>query len=390
MTLVPLDVLLVLIAVASLIAGFQTGLVARVAAWGAGLLGILAAVHLTPVVLARLPDVEPTLRLAAVAGLGLVVLLTATALGAALGRRWHRGIRRHGLIGGIDRIAGAVSGVAVLALLVWLLAPVAANVPGLVAQQARDSTLIATLERLAPPPPDAVAAARRLVDTSGFPAVLADLEPSPELGPPPDHLPIPGARLTLAAASTVRIESRGCNRTMSGTGFVVAPGQVVTNAHVVAGGTTLIAHRDDLVRFDAELVSFDGVADLALLTVPGLDRPALPLAVPELGAEGAVIGHPSGQRQQRIAPARIDRQRRAIGRDIHDLRPAERDILVLAADLQRGDSGSAVLDADGAVVGVVFAISPDRPATAFALDRTELDGFLAGPPQRREADRCLA
>ena len=53
-------------------------------------------------------------------------------------------------------------------------------------------------------------------------------------------------------------------------------------------------------------------------------------------------------------------------------------MLVLAADLQPGDSGSALIDPDGDVVGVVFAIALDRPGVAYALAMSELEAVLAG------------
>ena len=53
-------------------------------------------------------------------------------------------------------------------------------------------------------------------------------------------------------------------------------------------------------------------------------------------------------------------------------------MLILAADLEPGDSGSALIDPDGDVVGVVFAIALDRPGVAYALAMSELDAVLAG------------
>ena len=55
------------------------------------------------------------------------------------------------------------------------------------------------------------------------------------------------------------------------------------------------------------------------------------------------------------------------------------EILILAADVRRGDSGSAVVDPSGRVVGVLFAVAPDRPATAYALDVAELRRLLDDP-----------
>ena len=66
----------------------------------------------------------------------------------------------------------------------------------------------------------------------------------------------------------------------------------------------------------------------------------------------------------------------ALGRDIYGRGVASREILILAADVRRGDSGSAVVDPSGRVVGVLFAIAPDRPATAYALDADELRRLL--------------
>ena len=53
-------------------------------------------------------------------------------------------------------------------------------------------------------------------------------------------------------------------------------------------------------------------------------------------------------------------------------------VLILAAALRPGDSGAALIDPSGAVVGVAFAIAPDKPGVAYALDRIELEAVLSG------------
>jgi S1-C subfamily serine protease len=63
----------------------------------------------------------------------------------------------------------------------------------------------------------------------------------------------------------------------------------------------------------------------------------------------------------------------------------------LAADLHPGDSGGPLVDPAGAVVGVAFAIAPDRPGTAYALTSKELDAALAAPRLAAAATgACLA
>jgi S1-C subfamily serine protease len=65
-------------------------------------------------------------------------------------------------------------------------------------------------------------------------------------------------------------------------------------------------------------------------------------------------------------------------------------VLILAAALRPGDSGSALIDRRGAVVGIAFAIAPDRPTVAYALQVEELGPVLAGDLSRRvDTGPCL-
>ena len=101
----------------------------------------------------------------------------------------------------------------------------------------------------------------------------------------------------------------------------------------------------------------------------------------QTGVRGAVFGHPGGGPLE-ASPFRVDRRIRAVGRDIYGAARTERDVLVLAADLEPGDSGSALVSPDGDVVGVAFAIAPDRPGVAYALTPAEVRAALARVPCR--------
>src|SRR5205823_1752735 len=100
----------------------------------------------------------------------------------------------------------------------------------------QSSAIVRALEETLPRPPSVLSEARGLLDRFGFPQVFADLPPLPA---GPVHTPggpVVHAIVAKAAASTVRIEGHACrNLIEEGSGFVVAPGYVVTNAHVVAG-----------------------------------------------------------------------------------------------------------------------------------------------------------
>jgi len=78
----------------------------------------------------------------------------------------------------------------------------------------------------------------------------------------------------------------------------------------------------------------------------------------------------------RIAPFSVARELRATGRDIYATSTTERDVLELASALQPGDSGSALVDPGGRVVGVAFAVAKDRPGVAYALATTEVRAVL--------------
>ena len=72
-----------------------------------------------------------------------------------------------------------------------------------------------------------------------------------------------------AIASTARIASTGCGEgQVVGSGFFVSPTDVVTNAHVVAGGDDTTVTIGGAVHH-AVVVAFDPDADLALLQRPG-------------------------------------------------------------------------------------------------------------------------
>jgi V8-like Glu-specific endopeptidase len=71
----------------------------------------------------------------------------------------------------------------------------------------------------------------------------------------------------------------------------------------------------------------------------------------------------------------------AHGRDLHDSVDTTRKVWFAAAKLQTGDSGAPVIDNNGSVVAVIFAVAPpgssEYGGTAYALDRSEVAAFMA-------------
>jgi S1-C subfamily serine protease len=278
----------------------------------------------------------------------------------------------------VDRLAGAAVGVVGVLLVLWLLLPVLIDVPGGVAEQARRSQVAQRLDESLPDAPDSMQALRSFMGEENYPQVFNALRPTPDLGPPPAASGLDTATVVKTSRSVVKVEGLACSRVQDGTGFVVDTDLVATNAHVVAGEPETEVVRDDGSRAPATVVAFEPERDIALLRVRSMGRPPLPLGESSLGATGGVFGHPGGG-PLRIAPFAVASELRATGRDIYGTSLTTRDILELRSGLRPGDSGSPLVDPAGTVVGVAFAIAPDKPDVAYALAMSELRAVLDGP-----------
>jgi S1-C subfamily serine protease len=352
-------------------------------------LGVTIGSLVLPPILRSLQDASPPQLLFVTVGVLLGTAFLGQALGLLVGARLQATLPG-ATVRSADRAAGGVAGVLGVLVGIWVLLPLMADVPGWWARQARSSAVAAWVDERFPDPPDTVNTLRRLVGEDQFPRVFDALERSPDVGPPPTSSNIPQAVVDAVVPSTVKVEGVACRRIQEGSGFVVGDGLVVTNAHVVAGEAETIVQRSDGSTVRARVVAFDPNRDLAVLAAPDLDRPALTRDAIDQGGVGAAFGHPGGG-PLRAAPFSVGEKVTATGTDIYDRNRTTRQVLVLAADLQPGDSGSALIDPDGDVVGVVFAIALDRPGVAYALDMPELEAVLAGELSRPvDTGPCLA
>ena len=371
-----LDLALLVVMVSATVGGYRLGLIAGGTAWVLLVQALVVATLVIPAFSGRLAEVD--------AGLALMVAVAFFALcgfgghyaGLRMGTVLRRRLAPYADLRA-DRPAGAVGGPVAVLLAVWLLVvPTLERVSGGASGVLGGSAVVGLLEVVLPDPPDSSPVVRRLAGPAASPQVFDGLIPSLETGPPPTESGLPPDVAARVSASTVRVEGDACLSEREGSGFAVSPDVVVTNAHVVAGQRRTTVTRPDGRRLSAVVVLFDTYRDLALLRVPGLGQPPLSLAEGQVGATGAVFGHPGGQAALRVAPASIRQRLDALGRDLYGTRLVRRRVFVLAARLEPGDSGAALVDPAGRVVGIAFAVSPDSAERAYALSTSELRPLL--------------
>jgi len=373
------DILLLGAIFLAVFGGYRLGFITRVVSWIGLAIGLALGVWLLPKFLNQLGSANHGLVLVLSVGLLLVGASLGQALGFVVGGRLSPR-RRDGAFGILDRTLGAIAGLAGVVVILWLVIPVFAASPGWLSTQTSNSWIARTVDNSLPPAPDAMQALRAVIGDGSFPDVFDALRPSPNLGTPPASTGLTLETAAAVARSVVKVEGPACNKLQDGSGFVLRDGLIATNAHVIAGERTTTIIRDDGRRFEGSVVAFDPARDLAIVRVSAFDRPPLVLGTDSngsaAGTTGGVFGHPGGE-PLRIAPFKVARVINATGRDIYGSNRTERKVLELAASLRPGDSGSALTNPQGVVVGVAFAIARDVENVAYALAPSELQAVLA-------------
>ncbi len=260
------------------------------------------------------------------------------------------------------------------------------------AQPVASSVVLRTISAVTPPPVQtALAQLRSTVLTSGIPQLRE------ALGGLPDKAVVPGvdtgtAALTRAARSVVKVTGTAyaCGQDQSGSGFVIAPDRVLTNAHVLAGVRSPVVLRDDGTALVGKVTYFDPTADLAVVAVPGLGRPALPIdATPAVGTTGVIDGFPfggpftsGGAKVLQVGETRVP--------DVEGSGTSVRSLATVAADVEQGNSGGPLLSAAGHVLGIVFAKSSTTADIGYAMTPAQFAhgrGACGVVPHRRLVGR---
>jgi S1-C subfamily serine protease len=382
--LTPIDWVIVAFCAAMAVWGYHQGLIIGALSMLGFAVGAFAGSRLAPALLEEgsKSPYAPLVTLLGALLLGGIAALGMEGIGRGLHRKWIR--KRASLA--IDGAGGAMLFAALGLAVAWLFGAVALNTPGLtdVRKSVQRSEILSRLNA-AFPPAGVIKVLNRIDPTPTVRGPEADVKaPSPEIADDPE--------VAAASTSVVRVLGTACGLGVSGSGWVAGEGLVVTNAHVVAGQDDTTVEADDGTELDAQAVHYDTRNDLALLSVPGLSRPALTLADrAERGADAAVLGYPENG-PYAVAAARIGTTADVTSQDSYGQGPVRRKMTAFRGDVRHGNSGGPVVDRDGRVQTTVFAASTggNGPPSGLGVPNAIVERALEGSQEPVGTGPCAA
>jgi S1-C subfamily serine protease len=378
----PLDFGILLFTLALGLWGYKQGLIVGVMTLVGFAAGAALGSHIAPLVLSGGSESPYAPLFAAVGALlaGALVAVTLETMALGLRERLIRNRHLHRADG-----AGGAALVACVALgVVWVFGAVALHAPGTAELRGdvQRSLILRSLNELLPPSGPVLNALNR-VDPA--PSIVGPVTPVA----PPDRGIVRDPDVERASRSVVRVIGTACGLGVEGSGWIAAPGIVVTNAHVVAGEDDTTVTTKSGASLDATPVLYEPENDLALLAI---DTPLPPLPLSphaERGTSGAVLGYPENG-PYHAAPARFGETRDVISEDSYGRGPLRRSIANLRGSVRSGNSGGPLVDGSGRVLGTVFATTTGGAPGGFAIPDDLVEAALAKVKGGVDTGPCTA
>ena len=375
------------------ISGWRSGALGSLLSFIGVVLGAVAGVLLAPHVIPHVSGDRT--KLFATLFLILALVVIGEIAGVVLGRA-VRGTIRNPVFRVLDSAVGVSLMLVAVLVASWLLGSLltSSDQPNLAAA-VKNSRVLTEVDKVAPDwlrsVPNRLSA---LLDTSGLPDVLEPFGRTPIVNvDAPDAALATDPVVTTSRPSVVKIRgvAPSCQKVLEGSGFVVAPNRVMSNAHVVAGADSVTIEADGKT-YDAGVVSYDPNADISILDVPNL--PITPLQFAEQpapkGTDAVVMGYPGGG-DFLATPARVREIIELNGPDIYRTTNVTREVYTVRGTVRQGNSGGPMINRSGKVLGVVFGAAVDDADTGFVLTAKEVEHQLAkiGNTQRVATGICI-
>ena len=373
-----LDLILLVVIAAFAVSGYRQGFIVGVLSFVGFVGGALLGAEFGPSISHALvggqtqQDVVAVVLLVSFAVIGQFI---ASSIGAAMRSTvtWRSAAV-------LDSVGGSVVSIVSVLLIAWVVGSVLSQSPyPVVDQQVNNSLILQVLDRGMPSPAKTAFSdfRRLLTSNSTYAEVFSGIGEERILAipaPNPAVLDSPGFLAARNRVVKVQGIAPSCQRSIEGSGFVISPQHVLTNAHVVAGVTerqTVTTGSGQVLS--ATVVFYDPQVDIAVLYVPGLDLAPLSFAGPAgAGAEAVVAGYPLDSPSLVTVPARIGGAQDAQGLNIYQTTTVTRQIYEVRAQVEAGNSGGPLLSPAGTVDGVVFAAAVGVSDTGFALTAAEV------------------
>jgi S1-C subfamily serine protease len=374
-----LDFGIILLCLVAVFRGTDIGLVQQVFSTVGffGGLFIGALIEPSTVRLVHTSTSRSLVTLATTLGCAMIFLIIGEYIGAVLKNRIQKW-----KIDRLDKVLGAVLSIVTILFAVWLSSAIISSLQAINFQATiKDSAIVTELNAALPPAPTVIADLGRLIDPNGFPQVFLNGEPNPNSKAPLPQLGNFQAFVNIDKASVVKVQGVGCGGVVEGSGFIVSPETILTNAHVVAGVNKPYV-LDSNGQHSGRAIWFDPNLDLAILHVSGLTGSPLDINTDHIkqNTPAVALGYPGGG-SFTAQPAVVLNTFTAEGRNIYNNGRTERDVYELSAHIIPGNSGGPLITADGRVIGVVFAESTSYNDVGYALTMpqivTEINQALA-------------
>lgn len=373
-----LDIVIIGVALIAAISGWRSGALGSLMSFIGVVLGAIAGVMLAPHIVSHVDSPRAKLFTALLLILALVVI--GEVAGVVLGRA-VRGSIRSNPVRLADSLIGVGLQLVVVLIAAWLLgSPLTTSNQTSLASAARGSKVITEVDKYAPDwlrsVPKRMSA---LLSTSGLPEVLDPMRtPVPSVDAPDATL---ADSLVVAKSRPSVVKIRGvatsCQKVLEGTGFVIAPNRVMSNAHVVAGSDSVTVEAEGQT-YDATVVAYDPDADISILDVPNLAQQPLVFAEQpaKTGTDAVVLGFPGGG-DFVATPARVREIIELSGPDIYKTKTVNREVYTIRGTVRQGNSGGPMINRAGQVIGVVFGAGVDDNDTGFVMTTDEVSRQLA-------------
>ncbi|MGH3491711.1 MAG: MarP family serine protease [Sciscionella sp.] len=379
------DLVVILLAVVVALIGARQGFIVALPAIVLLIIGALLGVKLAPLLVEHLSSTP----LRAAFSVAIPVLLGALGetLGSAVGRAIKRRIRNPKL-SGVDNALGALLQAAVTFVVAWLALFSLTGLPGLpnLVSAINGSRVLGAVNSVMPAAAKQIPAQlKQELDLGNFPPVSNPFTKTPirKVAPPDTALQTASVvRTVRSQVLKINAQAPQCSLQLEGSGFVIAPQRVMTNAHVVAG-SDYVSVRTRTSSLRAHVVYYDPNTDIAVLDVPNLRIAPLSFDTQTAasGTDSIVLGYPLDG-PYTASPAKVRQELSLRGQNIYGTQDVTRDVYTVRAQVRSGNSGGPLVDTSGRVRGVVFGAAVDDPETGFALTSRQVAPAVRAAPGR--------